>query len=857
VEVDGAGRIVAAVDSGAGRSAIVRRPSGGPSEVLVQPGDALGVSTFLAALTQPAANSGGDIVFDAITAADTHVLARRSSAGAVATLFEAPAVHCAPGVFCPSAPLGFAPPSINDGGDVAFLWSSAGAVRAQRVQGGLSETVAAPGSAAPGGGTFTDITDLPPAIDTSGRVVFGARRSNGIGGFYRTGALVGVVAEEGGDAGGGRQFVFFYLGRNQAAPAVAEDGTVLFVAADTLGYAVFARTGALVRVVARAGDPVAGTARFVSLFESLIPHLGAGPSMASNADLIFDARITGGRRGLYARRFGGPVRAIALDGDPAPGGGRFDGEFLSFHSINDDGVVAFLDATSGTGSGSSLSLYHGPGGGALRRIIGVGDPVPGSTALLSGFLPPSGINASGAVALPVALADGTFVLLGWDGEALSRVAATGDVIPGEGAILQLRLLPLLPPVLDDAGTVLFTAITEAGRAGLYEAPLVEGGYGAARRVLGTGDLVAGGVLDPFRLRMMARDATGRLAFQAAPAPGTTFATYYAAGGVPASVIAPGADIPGGGTVTDVLPHLAAAGDVGVVHEVSGAGYVLLLAVPPPEDDPGAGFTQVTLLRPGLPSPDGGIYAAWGRATSVGGTLPSIPDRLASDGARHAALLTFTTAGPQTLVLFDLRPNLAPVAVAGPDQTIECIGPAGAAVTLDGTASVDPEGGSLEYEWSGPFGVVTGSQPTVSVPLGSWVVNLTVRDTEGAVASDTMTITVRDAVAPTLTVSAAPATLWPPDGRLAEIVVTVTVVDRCDAPPDVILAAIVISDAKGFDAATDIAGASYGTLDRDFQVRARRSGSGSRTYTITYRATDASGNSTDASTTVVVPQSQGK
>jgi PKD domain-containing protein len=860
VSVDGAGRVVAAVTSPAippdtGRSAIVRRPPGGPDEILVQSGDPVGSSTFAIPLTQPGVNAAGDIAFDTRTAAGTHVLARRSSTGAVATFFEGPASPCPPGAFCPPAPLGVASPAINGVGDIAFLWSSAGAIRAQRIAGGLSEAVAEPGSAAPGGDTFTDITALPPAIDEAGGVVFAAHRSGGIGGIYHAAAQVEVVAEEGSDAGEGRQFAFFYVGGNQSSPAVAPDGTIAFVAADTDGDAVFARTGAIVRVVAREGDPVTGPARFVSLFESLLPNLSAGPSMAGNADVIFDARITGGRRGLYARRLGGPVRAVALDGDAAPGGGRFDGDFMTFHSINSEGLVAFLDATTGIGTGSSLALFTGPGGGPLQRVVGVGDPVPGSTALLSGFLPPSGINAAGAVALPVALADGTSVLLGWDGASLLRVAGTGDVIPGEGAIVQLRLSPLLPPVLDDAGTVLFTAITEAGGAGLYEAPLVEGGYGAARRVLGAGDFVQGGVLDPFRLRMMSRDAAGRLAFQAAPMPGISFGTYTTPPRLPASIIATGDSIPGGGTVTDVLPHLA-AGDEGVVHEVSGAGYVLLLAVPPSADDPGAGFNELTLVRPGMPSPDGGTYAPWARAGLIGG-LPSIPDRLAANGGRYAALLTFTTVAPQELVLLDLRPNRAPVADAGLDQTIECAGLEGATVTLDGTASADPEGGPLEYEWTGPFGVATGPQPTVTMPLGAWVVTLTVRDDEGAVATDTVTITVGDHGAPTITASATPATLWPPDGRLRDIAVTLTVSDVCDPNPHVVLASIAIADVKGSDPASDVAGASYGAFDIGFQLRARRSGSGPRTYTITYRATDASGNSTQVSTTVVVPQSQGQ
>jgi hypothetical protein len=59
------------------------------------------------------------------------------------------------------------------------------------------------------------------------------------------------------------------------------------------------------------------------------------------------------------------------------------------------------------------------------------------------------------------------------------------------------------------------------------------------------------------------------------------------------------------------------------------------------------------------------------------------------------------------------------------------------------------------------------------------------------------------------------------------------------------------------AAADISGASFGTDDRLFQVRAERSTRPLRIYTATYRATDTvTGLSTTATDTVVVPRDQG-
>jgi hypothetical protein len=51
-------------------------------------------------------------------------------------------------------------------------------------------------------------------------------------------------------------------------------------------------------------------------------------------------------------------------------------------------------------------------------------------------------------------------------------------------------------------------------------------------------------------------------------------------------------------------------------------------------------------------------------------------------------------------------------------------------------------------------------------------------------------------------------------------------------------------------------AAFGTDDRQFQLRAERSGQGNgRVYTITYEAKDGSGNVTTSAVTVTVPRSQ--
>jgi hypothetical protein len=129
----------------------------------------------------------------------------------------------------------------------------------------------------------------------------------------------------------------------------------------------------------------------------------------------------------------------------------------------------------------------------------------------------------------------------------------------------------------------------------------------------------------------------------------------------------------------------------------------------------------------------------------------------------------------------------------------------------------------------------------------------VTDVQGAKSTTTVDVVVRDTVAPAISVTALPASIWPHNGRMVTVLVILSARDLCDPSPTIALTGISITDTKDADPLADIAGADIGTDDRTFQVRATRYGGGDgRTYTATYHSTDRSGNSATADASVVVP-----
>lgn len=268
---------------------------------------------------------------------------------------------------------------------------------------------------------------------------------------------------------------------------------------------------------------------------------------------------------------------------------------------------------------------------------------------------------------------------------------------------------------------------------------------------------------------------------------------------------------------------------------------------------------IVLLTIGDPTPGGspsalGFGFALASTANLGGDAGS--DLLIGEPAEASE------SGAVHLVL--IAANRPPAANAGATVTAECTGPGGTNVTLDGSASSDPDGDALSYEWRNAASAVVGTAAvvTITVPLGSHSFTLKVSDGFGGVDSDTLTVNVVDTTAPTVTVTLTPNRLWPPNHRLVQVSATVAAGDACAGALPVVLHSITSSEPDNGlgdgNTSGDISGAALGTPDTTFALRAERSGSGpGRVYTVTYRATDPTGNAGTGSAAVRVPSSAPK
>ncbi len=197
---------------------------------------------------------------------------------------------------------------------------------------------------------------------------------------------------------------------------------------------------------------------------------------------------------------------------------------------------------------------------------------------------------------------------------------------------------------------------------------------------------------------------------------------------------------------------------------------------------------------------------------------------------------------------------------------------GTPVILGGQVS-DFDGDSVTYEWleeesvlfTGPVQTTYGGEP-VHLPnyensdfdLGSHTVTLGVHDGVNQPVSNDITVEIIDTGAPTLSPVPDKTILWPPNHEMIDITIIANASDNSGGP---LTLAATVSSNEPEDGLGD------GDMSPDwtepvidegggiitFQLRSERSGSGSgRIYTITIKATDESGNTSEAQVEIIVP-----
>ena len=111
---------------------------------------------------------------------------------------------------------------------------------------------------------------------------------------------------------------------------------------------------------------------------------------------------------------------------------------------------------------------------------------------------------------------------------------------------------------------------------------------------------------------------------------------------------------------------------------------------------------------------------------------------------HLVVFDGTFYSPDDTVQITVTtPNRAPIAHAGPDQTLTVAAGAQANVILDSAGSYDPDGDSLLYTWTvGTQTYQTSiTNPTIQLPVGQHILELVVNDGLLYSAPDTVVITV--------------------------------------------------------------------------------------------------------------------
>jgi hypothetical protein len=287
-------------------------------------------------------------------------------------------------------------PALGDDGTVVFAAAVAGGRAVEgifAVRNGRVQPVALSGAPAPGVASGVLAGLDAPAINARGDVAFLATVRRGRETLDAVllatrGQLQKIVAQ-GDPAPAGGTFAGF------GPPALNRDGAVAFGAAiegRAVPGGIFVWKAAQLRMVLGAGDetPIGG------IFAKFSERLG----FSDQGTIAFHGQLKAApvAAGIFAIDEG-RARVVARLGDPAPGGGTLS-NFGLWPAVGAKGAIAFTAAVDGGPSPVIVVLVAGDG---PRRVVGVGDGLPGGARIASlTLLPVVSMSAAGAVTFAVA-----------------------------------------------------------------------------------------------------------------------------------------------------------------------------------------------------------------------------------------------------------------------------------------------------------------------------------------------------------------------------------------------------------------------------------------------------------------------
>jgi hypothetical protein len=249
------------------------------------------------------------------------------------------------------------------------------------------------------------------------------------------------------------------------------------------------------------------------------------------------------------------------------------------------------------------------------------------------------------------------------------------------------------------------------------------------------------------------------------------------------------------------------------------------------------FHTATLLR------NGQVLAAGGASSSLAGA-PAL-----SSGELFTPPTSLPASPPTTTATL-----LAPPNAAGWERST---------VTVTLTTTVASGGlpvQGLTYSITGAQTIasttVQGSTAMIPVTAeGTTTLSYFATD-QGGTQEQAKTLVVRiDKTPPTVTCQASPSTLWPPNGKLVPVQVTVSVTDpNGSGPAGFTLVSLTSNEGSIAD---EQQGFVVGSASTNGSLQASRAGNGSgRIYTLSYQGSDVAGNTATCTTMARVPHNQG-